>query len=268
MGESALSSILQPGGITPLYQPIVRLAPGERPRMVAVECLSRGPAGTNFESAPILFDYVRLKREESLVDRACISAALEQAVILPPELHLAVNVHASTLGRDVSFLPFLRGVAERHHIPMTRLTVEVVEHAPPWDNASFIATIAALRATGAKVAVDDVGLGQSNFKMLIDVSPDYLKLDRYFVDRCVDDPKRQAVISAVARLSDEFGAEVVAEGVEDEPVIAVLQRYGIALMQGYYFARPMPATDVVAMWKGSSGRPQQRLDPRDDLLGG
>jgi EAL domain-containing protein (putative c-di-GMP-specific phosphodiesterase class I) len=239
----ALNTILEPGGITPMYQPIVSVN-GEAPKLIAFECLSRGPKGTNFESAPILFEYVRLKHEESAVDRACISAALEHAGALPPNLYLCVNVHASTLGRDASFVPFLRGVAQRNRIPMSRLTVEVVEHAPPWDNAGFIDAIAALRAAGAKVAVDDVGLGQSNFKMLIDVSPDYLKLDRYFVDRCVGDPKRQAVISAVARLSAEFGAEVVAEGVEDPAVIAVLQRYGIGLMQGYYFARPATAEAV------------------------
>jgi EAL domain-containing protein (putative c-di-GMP-specific phosphodiesterase class I) len=253
--QSALNAILQPGGITPLFQPIVRLASNNGgPRIVAVECLSRGPKGTNFESAPILFDYVRYKREESAVDRACIAAALEQAAALPPDLILCVNVHASTLGRDASFVPFLRSAADRNHIAMSRLTVEVVEHAPPWDSAGFTSAIAALRAAGAKVAVDDVGLGQSNFKMLIDVSPDYLKLDRYFVDRCVDDPKRQAVISAVARLSAEFGAEVVAEGVEEEPVIEVLHRYGIGLMQGYFFAEPLPADEVNALISSARSR--------------
>jgi EAL domain-containing protein (putative c-di-GMP-specific phosphodiesterase class I) len=241
--HSALNAILQPGGITPLYQPIVRLASGEL-TVVGVECLSRGPKGTNMESAKILFDYVRLKREESLVDRACISAALEQASLLPPGLQLSINVHASTLGRDLSFVPFLRNLAERNRIPMSRITVEVVEHAPPWDNASFITAIDSLRNCGAKVAVDDVGLGQSNFKMLIDVSPDFLKLDRYFVDGCLGDPKRQAVISAVARLANEFGAKVVAEGVEEEDVIGVLQKFGIHLMQGYHFAAPMPAAQV------------------------
>src|SRR5262249_18532503 len=142
----ALNAILQPGGITPLFQPIVRLASDDGAgAIVAVECLSRGPQATNFESAQILFDYVRYKREESLVDRACIPAAFERVELLPPDLHLCVNVHASTLGRDMSFVTFLRVAAEQHAIPMSRLTVEVVEHAPPWDNASFIAAIAALR---------------------------------------------------------------------------------------------------------------------------
>jgi EAL domain-containing protein (putative c-di-GMP-specific phosphodiesterase class I) len=187
---------------------------------------------------------VRLKREESLVDRACITAALEESSSLPPSLHLAVNVHASTLGRDVAFVPFLLAAAERHHVATSRLTVEIVEHAPPWDNTTFLFAIAAIRATGARVAVDDVGLGQSNFKMLLDVEPDFLKLDRYFVDACANDSKRQAVISAVNQLAREFGAQVIAEGVEDEESLATLRGLGISLMQGFYFAPPMRASEV------------------------
>ena len=61
--HSALNTILQPGGITPLYQPIVHVSNGHT-QIRGVECLSRGPKGTNFESAQVLFDYVRLKREE------------------------------------------------------------------------------------------------------------------------------------------------------------------------------------------------------------
>ena len=243
--QSALNAILQPGGITPLYQPIVRLALNSGgPKIVAVECLSRGPKGTNFESAPILFDYVRYKREESLVDRACISAALERAASLPPELHLCVNVHASTLGRDVSFVPFLCSVAERNHIPMSRLTVEVVEHAPPWDNASFIAAIASLRTAGARVAVDDVGLGQSNFKMLLDASPEFLKLDRYFVDGCTHDPKRRAVIGSIEELARRFGARVIAEGVETEEDLLTVRALGVSLVQGFLFSKPLSALEL------------------------
>lgn len=243
--HSALNTILQPGGITPLYQPIVDVSDGQA-RLHGVECLSRGPKGTNFESAQVLFDYVRLKREESLVDRTCINAALEEASSLPDSLHLAVNVHASTLGRDVAFVPFLLATAERHRVDMSRLTVEIVEHAPPWDTTTFLSAIAAIRAAGAKVAVDDVGLGQSNFKMLLDVEPDFLKLDRYFVDACANDPKRQAVISAVNQLAREFGAQVIAEGVEDEEALATLRGHGISLMQGYYFAPPMRAAAIGA----------------------
>ncbi|HEX8616303.1 MAG TPA: hypothetical protein VF911_01845, partial [Thermoanaerobaculia bacterium] len=67
----ALNTILEPGGISSVYQPIMHVD-GET-RLTGFECLSRGPKGTNFESAKVMFEYVRLKREETLVDRACVA---------------------------------------------------------------------------------------------------------------------------------------------------------------------------------------------------
>ncbi|HET7711166.1 MAG TPA: EAL domain-containing protein, partial [Thermoanaerobaculia bacterium] len=201
----ALHMLLEPGGITPVFQPIC-LVDGREWTLFGYECLSRGPKGTNFESAGVLFDYVRLKREESLVDRACISAALNAAAqSLPSNVHLSINVHASTLGRDHGFIEFLTTAASSAAIALTRLTVEIVEHAPPWDGVSFLSGLEQLRSMGIKIALDDVGLGQSNFKMLIDVCPNYLKLDRYFVEECVSDPRRQAVIGVISHLATYFG---------------------------------------------------------------
>jgi len=240
MSEIALNRILQPGGITPVYQPVFRAAAGEAIQMHGLECLSRGPKGTNFESANVLFEYVRLKREESLVDRACIAAAFRGASSLPSSLRLAVNVHASTLGRDHGFIGFLQTTAAATGIGLERITIEIVEHAPPWDGMSFLSALEALRELGAEIALDDVGLGLSNFKMLLDVQPDYLKLDRYFVETCAEDSRRRAVISALQRLASDFEAEVVAEGVTNAAEASVLQQLGVTLMQGFYFSEPLP----------------------------
>src|SRR5438477_3976219 len=122
----ALDTILQPGGITPLYQPICLVGDGET-SLAGFECLSRGPKGTNFESAKVLFDYVRLKRQESVVDRACISAALANAP-KHDSVRYSLNVHAATLARDDDFVSFLRTTAAANAIPCHRLTIEIVEH--------------------------------------------------------------------------------------------------------------------------------------------
>lgn len=241
----ALNAILEPGGITPMYQPIVK-ADGT---LAAFECLSRGPRGTNFESAKVLFDYVRLKREETLVDRACIVAALSTA----PKgdgIRLAVNVHASTLGRDHDFTDFVCATADRNGIAHERITIEIVEHAPPWDSIGFGTALERLRAAGMRIALDDVGLGQSNFKMILDVRPDYLKIDRYFVEECDTDRHRQAVIGALATLASHFGAEIVAEGVERESVRDTLRDFGVQFMQGYLFAKPLTAEGAAAFMRG------------------
>lgn len=238
MTESALNKILRPGAITPVYQPIFYVD-GNEQRVEGVECLSRGPRGTNFESAEVLFEYVRLKREESLVDRACIAAAFRGASALRSSLRLGINVHASTLGRDHGFIDFIESTAAATGISLPRVTIEIVEHAPPWDGISFQSSLGQLRALGAAIALDDVGLGLSNFKMLLDVRPEYLKLDRYFVEGCANDRHRRAVISSLLQLARDFDAEIVAEGVENEQDSRALQGLGITLMQGFLFAHPL-----------------------------
>jgi EAL domain-containing protein (putative c-di-GMP-specific phosphodiesterase class I) len=241
--RSAIDDLLRPGSLTPLYQPIYRMEKGGR-RVHGVECLMRGPRGSNFESAKILFEYVRLKREEQAVDRACVEAALMNLPMLPSDIAISINVHASTLGRDSGFSDFLLAAADRAQLPLDRLTIEVVEHAPPWDSETFVRVLRRLRTLGVKIALDDVGLGQSNFKMMVDAAPDFLKVDRYFVDGCHANSDRRAVIGAIQYLGRHFGAELVAEGVETTEDLDAVAGLGIDLVQGFLFSRPVAAADV------------------------
>ena len=234
----ALNAILAPGGITPVYQPIMKFE--SAPALQGFECLARGPKGTNFESAKVMFEYVRLKHEETVVDRACVVAALADA----PKTHLTVNVHASTLVRDRGFTDFLCATAQEHGHSCERLTIEIVEHAPSWDSAALTAALDRLRHTGMRISLDDIGLGQSNFKMILDVRPDFLKLDRYFVESCHRDRNRQAVIASLAHLASHFGSELVAEGVDCAETAETLKGFGVRYMQGDWFAPPMSAEEA------------------------
>lgn len=258
--RSAIDDLLRPGCLTSVYQPVFRIADGV-PELHGVECLTRGPKGSNFESAKILFEYVRLKRQEQAIDRACVSSALSNLGFLPRDARVSVNVHASTLGRDPAFGDFLLAAADHASLPLSRLTIEVVEHAPPWDSETFVRVLRRLRMLGVKIALDDVGLGQSNFKMMVEVEPDYLKLDRYFVDGCHADSDRRAVIGAVQYLARHFGAQVIAEGVETAEDLAEIVGLGIDLIQGFLLCRPAPAEDVMRV----SVHRQHRVRPRAEM---
>jgi EAL domain-containing protein (putative c-di-GMP-specific phosphodiesterase class I) len=109
-----------------------------------------------------------------------------------------------------------------------------------WDKSEFFQSLAALRQAGMRIALDDVGLGHSNFQMMVDVKPDYFKLDRYFVHGCHRDKSHRAVVASVAKLAEELGSSVVAEGVEDPADLKILQEVGITLVQGFAFCRPIP----------------------------
>ena len=239
-----LDTLLEPGKLSVVFQPIFEVGSGQL-TLHGLECLIRGPRGTNAERPGVLFEYIRRKRAESAIDRACIAAALAEATQLPVAARLNLNVHASTLGRDLGFPAFLLDRAAEAGIPPGLLVVEIVEHAPPLDVPAFRRALAELREAGLTIALDDVGLGQSNYKMILDVRPDIYKLDRYLVAGAWNDPYRQVILDSLARMVRRLEARAVAEGVEDTHELVAVEAAGIDLVQGFLFARPMPREEIV-----------------------
>lgn len=232
MQQSLVSTLLAPHALRIAVQPIVELRDGVA-HPVAYECLTRGPEGSNFESAQVLFDYVRLKHDEPRVDRSCVSEAL-RSVSVPDGASLSLNVHAATLARDPGFVPFLLATSS---LDPRRLIVEIVEHAAAWA-APMLRAVEALRNAGIRIALDDIGNGQSNFRMILDLRPEIFKIDRYFIDGAHENPHRLAIVRTICDLARAFDAVVVAEGVEDARDVAPLVECGVAWFQGYFFGRP------------------------------
>lgn len=243
--KTLLDAILTPGALAPFFQPIFEVE-GHAGKLHSLECLVRGPKGTSVEPANILFAYVRRKRGEIAVDRACVSAALRTAATLPSEPCISVNVHACTLWRDPGFVKFLKSLAEECGIAPRRLMVEIIEHAPFWDVAGIWRAIDEMRTLGLRLAIDDVGAGQSNYNMILDCCPDALKVDAYVVKGCHADPRRVAVLESILTLGRKLGAQIIAEGIEEVADLEVLLGLNIRLIQGYMLSRPMTAENVLA----------------------
>jgi EAL domain-containing protein (putative c-di-GMP-specific phosphodiesterase class I) len=230
MKKSLLDWILDPEHLSVRFQPIFYIANGEN-QVHSVEALIRGPQGTHFEPAPMLFDYVRRKKEEKAVDNSCLAAICARAASLPPELRINVNVHAVTLGQSPGFVDSFRRRAHRHSLSLDRFTVEIVEYAPGCDIPELSRTIASLRKAGVRIALDDVGLGQSNYRMMLDCCPEYFKLDAYFVRGLKHDSKRRAVVESVVTFGRALHSAVVAEAAESMEDIAVLADLGVEFVQ-------------------------------------
>jgi EAL domain-containing protein (putative c-di-GMP-specific phosphodiesterase class I) len=239
--------LMSPGALTFMAQPIMA-RDGNGWRTHALEILVRGPALSNFASADVLFEYVRRKRAECEIDRLCVKEAMAVAGGIPKDVAISLNVHASTLGRDAGFVEHLLSCSSSAGVPYNRLIIELVEHAPPWDTVKFKGSVAALRLAGVRIALDDVGMGHSNFKMMLDCEPDYMKLDRYIVHRCAHDLRRQAVVESIALLAGRFNAAVIAEGVEETADIEAISRAGVDLIQGFYFSKPQPLSMFCGGW--------------------
>lgn len=242
---SLMDAVLAPGGLTPRFQPILQRVRGAW-RLHALEALIRGPRGTNLERADVLFEYVRRKHEEQTVDRACITRILDDARLLPGSPRISINVHASTLGRDREFLAFLERAMGVNGIMPSNLIVEIVEHSPYWDTEAFVRTLSTLRDMGVRIALDDVGRGQSNYRMILECRPDYLKLDAYLVAGSHADFYRRALLRSLSGLAESFGAHAVAEGIDNAADLGTVLAEGFSLVQGYYLARPASATRLAS----------------------
>ena len=111
---------------------------------------------------------------------------------------------------------------------------------------SFRRALTQLRDAGVAIALDDVGLGQSNYKMILDVRPEIYKLDRYLVSGAWADPYRQVILDSLARMVRRLEARAVAEGVEDHHELVAVEAAGIDLVQGFLLARPLARAELLA----------------------
>lgn len=244
MTKTLIQQILAKGGLSVLFQPIFTFAAGCC-ELFAMEALARGPKGTNAEPADVLFEYVRRKGREIDVDHACIEAVLATAGVLPAQAAISINVHAATLEQDDHFAGFLAATCAKNGIAVTRLILEIVEQQQYWDDVRFFRTLAALREAGVRIALDDIGLGYSNYRTLIEVRPDFFKIDRYFVTGSGAKDNARAAIESIVLLAGRLGGKAIAEGIESADDLRTVRELGIDLVQGFHFAEPKPVSALM-----------------------
>lgn len=239
-----LDELLVPGAIRIEFQPIVTVAGDGGVELYALEALARGPRGTNVEQPNILFDYARRKGEEARIDLLCIAQVLAAASTLPGKPLITINIHGSTLSTEPDFATrFLRSASALGITP-DRVMLEIVEHRAPWAIAALQSTLQALRDAGVRIALDDLGVGASNYHLFVDCRPDHIKVDRYLVRGCMGDPYRIAVLRSIVCLAEACGAIPIAEGVETQEDLDTVRELGIRHMQGWMFSHSLPPAEM------------------------
>jgi diguanylate cyclase (GGDEF)-like protein len=156
------------------------------------------------------------------------------------ELQVAVNIS----GRHISqhrIRSDVAGALRVSTVDPKQLVIEVTETAL-MDGTVAAANLEALRATGVVVSLDDFGTGYQSNSQLSRLPVDVLKIDRRFVDASTT--AARSLFELMVKAAHAFGAEVVAEGVEDSEQLALAQELGCEYVQGYYLGRPAPADQL------------------------
>ena len=243
---TALDAVLSGGDLTCHYQPIWHLRSGD---LLAVEALARVPGEHGFDGPSQAFDVAERSGRVHELDTLCVRRALEGAKDLPAGAALFVNVAPQTLDRDADGDPWLADAVRHSKLDPSRVVIEVTERVGA-ATETVLRSIEHLRAAGLRIALDDVGVGNSGLEMLRRARPDFVKIDRTVVTEARHDPGARAVLAAIAAFASESGAYVIAEGIEDDEVLDLvretdgehgLRRPRIDGAQGYRLGRPAPS---------------------------
>lgn len=227
-----LAQVLSTGQIHAVYQPIKNLQTGST---FAHEALARGPVGP-LHSPAALFQQANEQGLLFTLELACRAAALRQK---PPGT-LCLNVDPRTL-QDPSFTRGMTAqVLTMLGVSPYEVIFEVTERIAISDYALFRRTLEHYRSQGYRIAIDDVGAGYSNLRLVAEAQPEIIKIDQGLVRGLSHARARRAAVSALVRMAEESGAAAVAEGIEGEDDLAAVRDLGVSLGQGYLLGRPEP----------------------------
>lgn len=219
--------------ITMAFQPIVDIRTGD---VFAYEALVRGVDG---ESAAEVLSTV----EPDLIykfDQTCRVKAIELAGALfaPGDTKLSINFMPNAVYEPDACIRASLAAARRVGFDPRRLMFEFTEDERMRDVAHVRRIIAAYRARGFTIALDDVGAGYAGLALLADLQPDILKLDMALIRDIDQSAARRAVVAGLVGIAGALGMRCIAEGVETQAEVRALKETGIHLFQGYVLARP------------------------------
>ncbi|MET0883647.1 MAG: EAL domain-containing protein, partial [Acidimicrobiales bacterium] len=241
-----LSRAMADNAITLHYQPFVSLRTGQ---VTGMEALARWSHPTRGPLPPD--EFIGLAEQTGLIDQlgpvllrnACTFAVGWQSeVAQAPRLH--VNISARQLADD-QFPTTVRHILAESGLAPHRLCLEISESDLQGDTDVAVVALLRLKDIGIDLAIDDFGTGFSSPPHLRSFPVDLLKVDRSFIDGLGPDPEDSAIAAAIVSLAHNLEIEAVAEGVESVEQVSELQALGCDAAQGFLFARPMAAADVI-----------------------
>jgi EAL domain-containing protein (putative c-di-GMP-specific phosphodiesterase class I) len=234
-GNTAEVGVLAEAELWSVYQPIVSLVDGG---VVAHEALLRGLADGREVGGGDLFFVAESADWLPRLDRIGRECAVAGAAPWLGDADLFVNTHPTSVHRPEADLESTRQLMEDAGLAPQRLVIEVAEPPAVTEHGHLLSVLERYRELGWRVALDDVSAGWASRELLDTVRPDVVKLGRRLVQALPDEGAR-TMVRWVVDAAHGVGAQVVAEGVEDERAAEEVAALGADLGQGWYFGRPV-----------------------------
>lgn len=239
-----LDTVIASGALGPVFQPIIDLKNGS---VAAAEALTRYRECSPLNDIGLLFEYAERRNRIVDLDLALLSRNISGGAPIAHRMPLFLNIHPATLGEPDRFIPNLVLHAERAGVPLSSLVIEITEHAALPQHAGAIESLEALRSSGVRFALDDVGSAYSHLSLIETIQPSYLKISQEFGTGFERSRTHSRIVQNIFQLGYDFGLQVILEGVETAETAAAARAMGIELAQGYHFARPGAISDTLSL---------------------
>ncbi len=234
--EFGTRGLMAARSLRPFFQPICSLQSAE---VFAYESLIRGPEGSPFERPDQLFAAARAEGCELELELHCCFAAMREFARRNMPGKIFINLSAAAL---LSLKPGELGdrmqFARRTGLLPNRIVIELTEHVRVASDVELKAALAPMRALGVGLALDDFGDGHSSLKQWTLLKPDYVKVDKHFVQGIHKSNEHLEILRVYLYVAERFQTALIAEGIEEAAELAVVRDMGVKFGQGYLIGRP------------------------------
>ncbi len=237
-----LDEMIGSGVVQPCFQPIVRLADEA---VVGFESLARANLDSLLARPDLLFLYAERKGRVSDLELTCVCGTFAAARRFIGERLLFMNLHPSVLANGERLRRAILADAARSAVRLDHVVLELTEQGALGREGGVLEAIDALRETGIRFAFDDVGMAYSHLPVIARVQPAFLKVSQHFGSGFESDPTRLKLVRNLLSLARDFDAELILEGIETGQTADAARQIGIPLGQGFYFAQPAPAEQIL-----------------------
>lgn len=239
-----LLDIIKHKKLIPVFQPILDY---RTHTYLGFEGLIRGPEGSLLYSPAALFGCAERNNLTTELEYICMPVILNEFGLKFKTAKLFINISPLCMQHPEMangiFLDMIRDAG----LPPHRIVMELTESHKVGDFSAMLRTLKFYRNFGCLMAMDDFGEGFSNLRVWSELRPDFVKLDRHFIDGISIEPLKFHFVKAILELASTSGSRIIAEGIEREDDFLVIRDLNIECGQGFYIAKPSINPDKIPL---------------------